>query len=110
MTIHEQMSQQQIAGLSIAYIKDGELQKAECFGLLEVGKTNRINTETIFNACSISKLVTSILVMKLVEQGIVDLDEDINQKLTSWKMPEHSYTQGKKSNITTFVKSSGRNY
>ena len=38
MTIHEQMSQQQIAGLSIAYIKDGELQKAECFGLLEVGK------------------------------------------------------------------------
>ena len=31
MTIHEQMSQQQIAGLSIAYIKDGELQKAECF-------------------------------------------------------------------------------
>ena len=96
MTIHEQMSQQQIAGLSIAYIKDGELRKAECFGLLEVGKTNRINTETIFNACSISKLVTSILVMKLVEQGIVDLDEDINQKLTSWKMPEHSYTQEKK--------------
>ena len=96
MTIHEQMSQQQIAGLSIVYIKDGELQKAECFGLSEVGKTNRINTETIFNACSISKLVTSILVMKLVEQGIVDLDEDINQKLTSWKMPEHSYTQGKK--------------
>ncbi|WP_339279969.1 serine hydrolase domain-containing protein [Lysinibacillus sp. FSL P2-0066] len=96
MTIHEQMLLQQIAGLSIAYIKDGELQQADCFGLLEVGKTNRVNTETIFNACSISKLLTGILVMKLVEQGIVDLDEDINQKLTSWKMPDNSYTQAKK--------------
>lgn len=96
MTIHEQMLQQQIAGLSLAYIKDGELQKTECFGLLEVGKTTSINTETIFNACSISKLLTSILVLKLVEQEIVDLDEDINQKLTSWKIPDNNYTRAKK--------------
>ncbi|WP_196426678.1 serine hydrolase domain-containing protein [Lysinibacillus cavernae] len=96
ITIHERMSQQQIVGLSLAYIEDGVIQKTECFGELEVGTSKEINEETIFNACSISKLLTSILVLKLVEGGLLDLDENINDKLVSWKMPDNDYTHVKK--------------
>jgi len=103
LSIHEHMAKQQIAGLSLTYIEDGAIQKTECFGVLELGTTNKVNEKTIFNACSISKLLTSILVLKLVEQGEVDLDEDINHKLISWKMPESDYTRSKKVTLRSLL-------
>ncbi|MCP4415434.1 MAG: beta-lactamase family protein, partial [Chloroflexi bacterium] len=42
-----------------------------------------------------SKLVTAMTVLELVQEGIVTLDEEINQKLSSWKMPENALTQKK---------------
>jgi len=96
LTIYDLMVQNQIAGLSLAFIEHGEIRRTECLGVLEVGTTDYVNEETIFNACSISKLLTSILVLKLVEQGKIDLDEDINRHLLSWKLPESDYTWAKK--------------
>jgi len=50
----------------------------------------------MMNACSISKFATAILVLKLAAQGIVDLDENVNDRLVSWKVPENTYTQAYK--------------
>lgn len=44
-----------------------------------------------------------ILVLKLAEQGSVDLDEDVNHKLTSWKVPEHKFNQSKKVTLRTLL-------
>jgi CubicO group peptidase (beta-lactamase class C family) len=50
----------------------------------------------MFNACSISKFATSTLALKLVDKGLLDLDENVNDRLISWKVPENRYTQNKK--------------
>ena len=55
-----------------------------------------MDSNTIFNACSISKFLTALLVIKLTEQGILDLDEDVNKSLISWKVPDNKFTKNKK--------------
>lgn len=39
---------------------------------------------------------TEILVIKLTEQGLLDLDEDVNKRLASWKVPDNGLTKNKK--------------
>ncbi|MCM3170575.1 serine hydrolase, partial [Peribacillus frigoritolerans] len=60
---------------------------------LEAGTTKIVNSNSIFSACSISKFLTGMLVLLLTEQGLVDLDENINKKLTSWKVPDNKFTE-----------------
>jgi len=43
--------------------------------------------ETLFQAASISKVVTGVTVMRLVEQGRIGLDTPVNEMLRSWTLP-----------------------
>ncbi|KOP78752.1 penicillin-binding protein [Lysinibacillus sp. FJAT-14745] len=96
MNIRERMEHYHITGLSLVAIDKGKISSTDQFGVLEAGTDKNIDEHSIFNACSISKFLTSILVMKLMEQGIVDLDEDVNKKLVSWKVPDSPLTKHKK--------------
>ncbi len=79
------MERQQLIGLSVALIKDHELAYAKGFGVANLGRQTPINEHTKFRIASISKLITSIALMQLVEQGMVDLDIDISQYL-GWEL------------------------
>ncbi|WP_336634475.1 serine hydrolase domain-containing protein [Lysinibacillus fusiformis] len=103
LTNYDHMVQKQIAGLSLAFIEHGEIQRTECLGVLEIGSSDYVNEETLFNACSMSKLLTSILVLKLAEQGKIDLDEDINRNLLSWKLLESEHTRTKKVTVRSLL-------
>lgn len=96
INIKERMQHYQVAGLSFSLIEEGQISKTEHFGYLESGSDKRVDDTIIFNACSINKFLTALLVMKLVEQGYFHLDEDVNHKLLSWKVPENHYTKVKK--------------
>ncbi|MDM5248588.1 serine hydrolase domain-containing protein [Lysinibacillus sp. G4S2] len=96
INISERMEHYRITGLSLVTIEKSKISKSDYFGVLEAGSDQKINEHTIFNACSISKFLTSILVSKLVEQGFLNLDEDINKKLVSWKVPDNQFTKHKK--------------
>jgi len=78
---------QRIPGVSIAVINDYEIEWAEGYGVRETGQPDAVTSETLFQACSISKAVTAIAALRLVERGQLDLDSDINTFLTSWKVP-----------------------
>ncbi|PGU00301.1 MULTISPECIES: serine hydrolase [Bacillus cereus group] len=95
-TIYEKMNQYSVAGLSLAVIRDGKLNEATAFGTLESGTTKTVTTDSIFNSCSISKFITTMLVLTLSDQEIVYLDEDVNDKLTSWNIPTNLFTSQKK--------------
>ncbi|TYS87472.1 serine hydrolase [Rossellomorea aquimaris] len=91
INIQKCMKEFGVTGLSMATIESGSINSTVCFGLLETGTDKRVESDSTFSACSISKFLTSMLVMTLAEQGILALDEDINKLLTSWKVPIHGY-------------------
>ncbi|MDQ0228715.1 serine hydrolase domain-containing protein [Metabacillus niabensis] len=96
INIQECMKHYNVHGLSITLINHGQISGTENFGLLEVGSDKSVNENTIFSACSISKFLTGMLVMRLSNQGLLDLDEDVNNRLVSWKVPENDLTKNKR--------------
>jgi len=96
LNIEKLMEHYNVTGLSMAFIENNQMKMQEQFGLLETGTDKKVNSQSYFNACSISKFLTGILVMTLVDKGFLYLDEDINQLLTSWKVPNNELTRDKR--------------
>lgn len=96
MTLSDRMQQLKVPGLSLAVIDDYEIEWIKAYGILEAGKDALVTPETRFEAASTSKLLASITALSLVEQGLLDLDKDVNQNLKSWKIPENSFTSEQK--------------
>jgi CubicO group peptidase (beta-lactamase class C family) len=84
--ITEWMRRFHIPAVSIAVVNDGKLDWAEAFGVTTPG-SSPVNTNTRFQSASISKAVTALGVLQLVERGLIKLDEDIRPHLKSWKIP-----------------------
>ena len=82
----QRMADHTIPGVSLALINDYQLEWAAGYGVRENGRSEQIDSETLFQACSISKAVTAVAVLRLVEQGRLELDEDVNAFLNSWKV------------------------
>jgi len=101
--IKERMKFYNVAGLSLTLMNDGQITDSSGFGVLEAGTTKKVDENSIFNACSISKFLTSVLVLKLSDQGLLDINENVNNGLTSWKVPENEFTQTKKVTIRNLL-------
>jgi len=90
------MEKYHIPGVSIAVINNSSIEWAKGYGLQEAGVDTKVSTDTLFQAASISKPVSAIAALRLVEKGKFDLDVDVNQWLSSWKVPENEHTQNHK--------------
>jgi CubicO group peptidase (beta-lactamase class C family) len=89
----EQMKQRHIPGAVFLVVKDGESFFTMGYGFAEVEKkTPVVPDTTLFRVASISKLFTATAVMQLAEQGLLNLDEDVNQYLTLFQL-EATYPQ-----------------
>jgi CubicO group peptidase (beta-lactamase class C family) len=65
------------------------------FGVARVGG-EPVTPESLFQASSIGMPVTAVAVLRLVEQGKLNLDADVSQYLRSWKLPTNKFTERKK--------------
>ncbi|HZS08089.1 MAG TPA: serine hydrolase [Blastocatellia bacterium] len=92
----ERMAQLKVPGVSVAVINDGKIEWAKGYGVVEAGGTQPVTVETMFQAASISKPVATMAALRLVEEGRLSLDEDVNQRLKSWKVPDNEFTKEKK--------------
>jgi CubicO group peptidase (beta-lactamase class C family) len=92
----DRMKFYKVPGVSIAVIDNGAIAWARGYGVREAGTENPVTTDTLFQAASISKPVAAVVALRLVEQGALHLDEDVNRKLRSWKLPENEFTKEKK--------------
>ena len=97
-TIEERMKFYKVPGLSVAVIKDFKVVWARGYGVKDLQTKEPVTTETLFQAGSISKSVNATIAMKKVEQGKIALDDNINDKLVTWKLPENELTA--KSRVT----------
>ncbi|MGG4491120.1 serine hydrolase domain-containing protein [Metabacillus idriensis] len=101
------MDQQHIPGLGLAIFKEGKIAGSKEFGVLEAGTSNMVTSNTPFHACSISKMMTAIGSLRLVQAGILELEEDVNKYLTSWQIPENHFTRHKKVTLRNLLSHQG---
>ena len=97
--IEERMKQLGIPGVSIAVINEGKIEWAKGYGVADSSENRPVTTETMFLAGSISKPVAAIRAHQLVEEGVINLDSNINNYLSSWIIPNNEFTEKEK--VTT---------
>jgi CubicO group peptidase (beta-lactamase class C family) len=93
LTISELMARFNVPGVSIAVIRDHQIHWAKGYGIADVATGAPVNTETMFQAASMSKPVAAMAVLRAVQDGLFTLDDDINRILTSWKLDGGEFTR-----------------
>jgi CubicO group peptidase (beta-lactamase class C family) len=88
----DRMAALHVPGVSIAVIHDGKIEWARGFGVTKIGG-EPVTPDALFQAASISKPVTAMAVLRLVQSGKLSLDTDVNQYLKTWKLPANSFTE-----------------
>jgi len=71
------MNELKIPGVSVCLIQNKEIAWSKCFGVSDVSLQTQVTDKTMFEACSMSKPVFAFLVLKLVEQGKLELDKPL---------------------------------
>jgi len=72
---------QPLSGLSVLAIRDGRVVYEGQFGTARFGAGTPVTPRTLFRIASISKMMTTLGLMRLVEDGTVSLDEDVSRYL-----------------------------
>ena len=92
MTLADRMFAYHVTAVSIAVIHNNAIRWSQGFGTLKVGGAP-VTADTLFQAASISKPVTAVAALRLVQSGKLNLDEDVNHYLKSWKVPTNGFTE-----------------
>lgn len=96
MPLAERMARYKVPGVSIAVIDSGRIVWARGFGVKEAGSTDSVGPGTLFQAASISKPVTATAMLRLVQEGALSLDENVNTYLKTWQLPDNPFTASEK--------------
>jgi CubicO group peptidase (beta-lactamase class C family) len=75
------MSDQHVPGVAACAVKNGEVVWMGTYGYANLDQNISVNPDTVFMLGSISKIVTGIALMQLYEEGLIGLDDDINDYL-----------------------------
>ena len=96
LPLQQWMETFKVPGLSVAVFDRNELVWAKTYGVKQVGALDPVTLDTLFQAGSISKPVTAMAALHFVESGKWTLDQNINDKLISWKVPDNEFTKEQK--------------
>jgi CubicO group peptidase (beta-lactamase class C family) len=89
--IPQRMHEGGIPGLSIALIREGRMIWAKGFGLANAFTGRPATMQTAYEVASISKAVTAYIALRLVERGILSLDEPLTSHLDKPWLPPSEY-------------------
>ena len=107
LSLPQLMELYKVPALSIAVIDDYKVVWAKGYGTIGTGSTAPVGTHTLFQAGSISKPVAATGALYLVQQGKLALDEDVNLKLKTWKVPENEFTKDQKVTLRRLMSHTG---
>lgn len=94
--IYDRMDFYHVPGVSIAVVQNGETKWAKGYGIADTETGLEVNPTTLFQAGSISKPVAALGALKLMEQGKLDLDQNVNDYLQGYQVPENEFTSEQK--------------
>jgi len=92
----ERMAFYKVPGVSLAVIRDGRIEWSKGYGEIVAGSGKAVTPDTLFEAASTTKALVAAVILHYVDQGLLDLDADVNAYLKSWKVPENEFTKKEK--------------
>lgn len=95
-SIVERMRHYRVPGLTLAIIDRGAIVFAKSYGVKDHQSNEMVDNSTIFQAASVSKPISALGAVALVDVGKLKLDTDVNRYLKSWKLPNSKFTKDKK--------------
>ncbi|WKY48777.1 serine hydrolase domain-containing protein [Eubacteriaceae bacterium ES3] len=82
-----------VSSASVAIMKDSEIVYQESFGMANRLTSQQVDSETQYNIGSVSKVFTTVAVLQLVEEGLVNLDEPVTTYINDFTMLDDRYQQ-----------------
>lgn len=83
--ISRSLSADGVPGATVVLIEGGRIVFSKSYGVADVSTNRAVTDSTVFRAGSISKTLTAIGVMQLVEQRRVSLETDVAEVLVEWQ-------------------------
>jgi CubicO group peptidase (beta-lactamase class C family) len=77
--VERQMAVSHIPGVAVAVVRSGQVEKLQAYGLANLEWSGPVTVDTPFQTASASKIFTGVLLMRLVEQGIIKLDDPVTR-------------------------------
>lgn len=93
MPLHKRMEHYEVPGVSIAVIEDAQIEWAKGYGTLTAGQDAPVKPGCLFQAASMTKLVTAVAALRLVADGVLGLDADVNETLHTWQIAKNDLTR-----------------
>lgn len=84
--INKAMKEQNLPSIAVALIDDQEIVWQEAFGYADLDKKTPVLLDTVYRTGSISKIFTAIAIMKLFEDGIIDIDTPVSHYLPAFSI------------------------
>lgn len=92
-SIQERMALYDVPGVSVAVINNFKVEWAKAYGVRDADDGDPATVRTLFQAASISKPVTAMAALRFAQDGRLDISKDINNFLSSWKLPQNEFTK-----------------
>jgi CubicO group peptidase (beta-lactamase class C family) len=81
LLVQKEMNELHIPGMAVAVIQDGEVLHLGTYGIANIEWNQPVTKTTAFQIASVTKLFTSTLVMKYIQEGKIGLDDPITKFL-----------------------------
>ena len=92
-TLKERMAHYGVPGVSIAVVDGSKVVWTRAFGLADRESGEKVRVDTLFQAGSVSKPVAALGALRMVAAGELDLDQPVNERLKSWRVPHNDFTK-----------------
>lgn len=84
--VNHQIEKEFVGNFAMAIMKDGTIEKE-----LFYSKSKKVDKNTIFQVSSLSKIVSAVGIMKLIESGKINLDTPVSKYLKRWQLPTSEF-------------------
>lgn len=75
----QKMLSRPVAGISVAVARDGQVVFARGYGMANLEHSVAVTPETVFHIASISKNILAAVLLQLVDEGKLNLDDDVTK-------------------------------
>jgi len=101
--VEDLMQKYKVPGLRVVFTDKGKISWSKSYGYANLKDSIKVDDKTVFQGASLGKPITAMVALNLVEQGVLKLDEDVNNKLIGWKVPTNEFTKKEKVTLRRLI-------